>query len=223
MKKVVLRSLFAVVLLSIWVTGAFAQKFEVHPYAGGLFMTDYSRSHFTREMDFVNPGMFGVKGSVAFTNRLRLEGNVGHVNQVTFRENPLRHDIHGLLWEGGGTYDLFRGRFGRVAPFVALGAGAFTLRVRSGAVGNFDRAQFALPVPEEMVGPFFFRQVEGMMVDDGDTFMHFSYGGGVKGERLWGPLGLRADVRGRTMPNFYGDAVSSLELTGGVLLSWGER
>src|SRR5688572_6116642 len=111
MKKALLCSLSVLMLLSISGTCAFAQKLEVHPYAGGMLLTDFSRSHFTREMDFVNPGMFGVKGSVALTDRIRLEGNVGHLNQFTFRENPLGHDIHGLLWEGGGSYDWFRGRF----------------------------------------------------------------------------------------------------------------
>src|SRR5262245_7962164 len=33
---------------------AFAQKYELHPYAGGMFMTDYQKV-----LDFKNPGIFG--------------------------------------------------------------------------------------------------------------------------------------------------------------------
>ena len=223
MKNVIFRSLSALVLLSFGVTGAFAQKYDVHPYAGGMFLTEFSRSDFTEKMDFVNPGLFGVKGGMFLTDRIKVEGNLAYINHMTFQNNPLGHDIDGVLWEAGGTYDWFRGRFGRVTPFVSLGVGAMTLDVRSGAVDNFDQALFAMPIPPQAVGPFLFRTVEPLIVEDGDTFLHFSYGGGVKGERLWGPLGFRADVRGRTMPNFYGDGVSALEVTGGVLLSWGER
>jgi hypothetical protein len=61
------------------------------------------------------------------------------------------------------------------------------------------------------------------VLEDGDTFFNYSYGGGVKGSRLWGPVGLRADIRGRTMPNFFGEHIHSFEATGGLLLSWGER
>jgi hypothetical protein len=60
-------------------------------------------------------------------------------------------------------------------------------------------------------------------IESGDTFFNFSYGGGIKGERLWGPLGLRFELRGRTTPNFYGDTLQAWEPTGGIILSWGER
>jgi len=46
--------------------------------------------------------------------------------------------------------------------------------------------------------------------------------GGVKAERLWGPIGLRGDVRGRTLPNMFGDSLTWVETTGGVTISWGE-
>jgi hypothetical protein len=50
-----------------------------------------------------------------------------------------------------------------------------------------------------------------------------SYGGGLKALQLWGPVGLRADVRGRTMPNFFGERLTWGEATGGLTFSWGER
>jgi hypothetical protein len=59
---------------------------------------------------------------------------------------------------------------------------------------------------------------------DGDNFFDFSYGGGVKAMNVWGPMGLRADIRGRTFPNFFGKTLNWLpELTGGVIFTLGER
>ncbi|RPJ85730.1 MAG: hypothetical protein EHM18_09620 [Acidobacteria bacterium] len=62
----------------------------------------------------------------------------------------------------------------------------------------------------------------GNRLDNGDTFFMFGYGGGLRAERLWGPVGLRGDIRGRTLPNVFGDSMSWLETTGGVTFSWGE-
>ena len=38
-----------------------------------------------------------------------------------------------------------------------------------------------------------------------------------------GPIGFRADFRGRTIPNFFQQTINWPEVTGGLLLSWGER
>ena len=61
------------------------------------------------------------------------------------------------------------------------------------------------------------------VLSDGDTFFTVNYGGGVKAMNVWGPVGLRADVRGRTIPNFFHESPSWPEVTGGLLFSWGER
>jgi hypothetical protein len=59
---------------------------------------------------------------------------------------------------------------------------------------------------------------------DHATFFTFSYGGGLKLQRLWGPLGFFGDVRGRTIPNFFnGHGTNLLELTGGLNFAWGEK
>jgi hypothetical protein len=36
-------------------------------------------------------------------------------------------------------------------------------------------------------------------------------------------MGVRADFRGRSMPNFFGNSVSWLEMSGGLTFTWGER
>jgi hypothetical protein len=56
------------------------------------------------------------------------------------------------------------------------------------------------------------------------TFFTFSYGGGLKLQRVWGPLGFFGDVRGRTIPNlFNGHGTNLLELTAGLNFAFGER
>ena len=58
------------------------------------------------------------------------------------------------------------------------------------------------------------------VIGDGDTFLTLSYGGGLKAPLLWGPVGLRSDIRGRTVPNLHGKAVTWLELTGGLTFTF---
>jgi hypothetical protein len=56
------------------------------------------------------------------------------------------------------------------------------------------------------------------------TFFTFSYGGGLKVQRLWGPLGFFGDIRGRTIPNlFNGHGTNILELSAGLNFAWGEK
>jgi hypothetical protein len=59
---------------------------------------------------------------------------------------------------------------------------------------------------------------------DTATFFTFSYGGGIKTQRIWGPLGFFGDVRGRTIPNFFnGHGTNLLELSAGLNFAWGEQ
>src|SRR6059036_1190147 len=59
---------------------------------------------------------------------------------------------------------------------------------------------------------------------DHSTFFTFSYGGGLKAQRVWGPLGFFGDVRGRTIPNFFdGHGTNMLELSAGLNFAWGEK
>ena len=56
------------------------------------------------------------------------------------------------------------------------------------------------------------------------TYFTFSYGGGLKLQRLWGPLGFFGDVRGRTIPNlFNGHGTNILEVSAGLNFAWGEQ
>ena len=65
--------------------------------------------------------------------------------------------------------------------------------------------------------------VANTVVRDRVTFFTFSYGGGLKMQRVWGPLGFFGDARGRTIPNYFGNKTNQFELTAGLNFSWGER
>jgi hypothetical protein len=46
---------------------------------------------------------------------------------------------------------------------------------------------------------------------------------GFKAMKLWGPMGARVDIRGRTFPNFRGETVTWPEATAGLVFTFGER
>ncbi len=101
-------------------------------------------------------------------------------------------DTQAYLWEANGSYRFDLEGF---KPFLMAGIGGLTVDNNSVQIAN---------------QPF----VDG-------NYLTFSYGGGLKAPRLWGPMGLRGDIRGRTLPNFVGgDATTWLELTGGLTFTF---
>jgi len=209
--------LFVVLVVGICGAPAFAQKYEVHPYAGGQWMTDY------KILDFKNPAMFGLKGGMFVTDNVMIEGNGAYMNQFNFRGFDYR--THAWLYEIDGSYNFAGVNIRGVRPFVSLGVGGTTIDMMSNLNNNdHDSAVYPIPLDQPVFdhGPIP-RTLDAFVLKSGDTFFNFSYGGGLKGQRLWGPVGLRADFRGRTMPNFFNSKVHSFEATGGLLFSWGER
>jgi len=59
-------------------------------------------------------------------------------------------------------------------------------------------------------------------VADNSAFFSVNYGGGIKATRLWRPMDLRVDVRGRTFPNFRHNALTWPEATAGLTFTLGE-
>jgi len=51
------------------------------------------------------------------------------------------------------------------------------------------------------------------------TKLAFNYGGGLKFPRLFGPLGLRFDVRGYSASGIISERLKMVEVTGGILIS----
>ncbi len=53
------------------------------------------------------------------------------------------------------------------------------------------------------------------------TKFAFNYGGGLKFPNLFGPFGLRFDARGYTATGVFSNKLSMIEVSGGLLLSFG--
>lgn len=172
-----------------------AQTVEVNPYAGGL-LAPSSVDIGTSSFDLKEEGLYGIRASFFPTENVEIEGNFDYINHFEFEESD--PESRGYLWEASGSY-----RFdleGIIKPFVIVGIGGITASVDENEPGFLNA-----PTP---------------VFEDGDTFFTFSYGGGLKTPRLWGPLGLRGDIRGRTIPNLHGEALTWLELTGGLTFTF---
>jgi hypothetical protein len=123
------------------------------------------------------------------------------------------------IWEGEFTYNFERmSMFGSlIRPYLAGGAGALVAKVKNPEV-------FVLNVNRsEIICDNCPRFTANDVLEDGDTFFTFSYGGGIKLHRLWGPVGFFGDLRGRTIPNFFGHGTNWPEVSAGLTFSWGER
>jgi hypothetical protein len=196
-----------ILLLGIGAQSAFAQRFEVHPYAGGYFPGDWRDTFELKE-----GGIYGLNGGMFVSDRLMLEGNLGYINHFEFEGTDPRS--RGLVWDISPSFNFFSPRFSNVVPYASVGIGGVT-----GFVGDVE------DVGDESADAANFSPVNGpsLVMEDGDTFLQVTYGGGLKALELWGPMGLRVDVRGRTLPNFFGNNVNWLETTGGLTFTWGER
>jgi hypothetical protein len=188
---------------------ALAQRYEVNPYAGGFFPADWAQLAKLKA-----EGLYGARAGVYSTQNLEFEGNFTYINQFKFKSIDLAN--RAFIFDVNGSYNFSAKRLNRLEPFLTFGVGAVTTDVRGGS----QNTSTTLLVPSTIdlnstMGP--------VVSKDGDTFLAMNYGGGFKALRIWGPLGLRADIRGRSLPNFYGRGSHWLETTGGITIAWGER
>ena len=218
---------FAVLFLAavVFTATLSAQAAEVYLNAGGF----WPRATHTYG-DFQNEGIYGVKGGAFLTPRWELEGSFGYINH--FQETNSHFTLSpagavsapstiGFLYDVNGAYNLgSRNLFNtRVSPYVTLGVGGLTAEVRN-AKSTFLLGGYTT---DPASGAIVSLPGQSVLLNDGDTFFTLNYGGGIKALRLWGPMGLRGDFRGRTIPNLFGKTLSWPELTGGLTFSWGER
>ncbi len=169
-----------------------AQRFELHPYAGGVLSpSNIGPGEFPSALK--SQGIFGIRGDVLVTRNLELGGNFAYLDDFELDSTDLKNRAY--LWEATGSY---RFNLEKVKPFLSVGVGGITL--------DPDDRLFVTPLPIPLLEP--------------ETFFTVSYGGGLKVPTLWGPVGLRADIRGRTLPDFLGEATTWLEATGGITLTF---
>jgi len=200
----------------------FAQSAEINPYGGYVWP-----QNFTGLGDFKGSQILGVRGGGYVTDYFEIGGNYYWNNHFQpTNGNQAAHfagdrgfpqgAVRANVWEAEFTYHFTKqSLFGSsVRPYLVLGGGGLTTRIK-----NED--EFVLnvrPVTRNGNGTVF---VPNDVLEN-DTFFTFSYGGGIKTSRLWGPMGLFGDFRGRTVPNFFGHSNTWPELSAGLHFSWGE-
>ncbi len=193
--KCLLRSLgvFGFVVIFFSMAGLRAQTFELHPYAGGALGPSSINSG-SSSFELKNQGIFGIRADFFVTRRIELGGNFAYLNHFEFENSDW--NSRGYLWEANGNYRFDLEKF---KPFLGVSVGGITV----------DRD----PVTVQVVPPV-------PLLDNRATFLTFSYGGGIKAPAIWGPVGLRTDIRGRTLPNLLGESSTWLEMTGGLTFTF---
>jgi hypothetical protein len=195
------RLLLSVAIITIAAPALFAQAYEVNPY-GGFFWANHTNAGRLRDN-----AIWGGRAGVFLDPSFELEGNVGYINHFQVTDIDVRN--RGFLYEIAGNYNFSEKAWPvsrQFTPFVVVSAGAITSHLKDVPTFTF-------------VGP----QGQSIEMTHHNTFFQVSYGGGFKSVKLWGPMGLRFDVRGRTLPNYYHSTPTLLEVTGGVNFMWGER
>ena len=228
--KVLLRSALILIVVGVFTATLAAQSVELYPNAGGFWPSrvDAWGNHKLR-----SEGIYGLKGGVFLGQNAELEGSFGYINHFEMRMAPNADNINpmggfgqpsvmGFLYDLNGAWNFGQRQFlnTRFSPYIVAGVGGLTTEIRNGA-GAFVNGGSIAALDDN--GNPLVSTAGSHIVRDGDTFFTANYGGGVKAMNVWGPLGFRADVRGRTVPNFFGQRISWPEVTGGVLFSWGER
>jgi hypothetical protein len=174
--------------------------------------------------------MYGVKAGVISPSGVEIGGNFGYINHFGIRSgsgfwerlNPTdRSPVRGLLWEATGDYNFNSHTIGSKAmPYVGIGLGGLTADVRPNSAGE---RTVLLSSGTSILNANGTTGNRDLALQNNDTFFMFSYGGGIKAAQLWGPVGLRGEIKGRTMPNVFGKQVTWPEITGGLTFTWGER
>jgi len=228
------RSIICLALLSLAFvpSSLFAQAAEINPYGGFYWPGDNSGVG-----KFKNNQILGVRGGGYVTPNFEIGGNWAWSNHFTPKSSNEAASLAGALGfpQGRMRYNLFEAEFtyafskgslgGSVRPYLVAGGGALVTTVKDGGEFVLNTRSFTVTEIDPVTGLPFTRVVfvPNDVVDNHDTFFTFSYGGGIKANRMWGPAGLFADIRGRTIPNFFGHGTTWPELSGGLTFAWGER
>ena len=196
---------------------------EIHPNAGFFWPRHTDNGNLRDE------GMYGLKASAALTDNVDIEGNFAYVNHFEGRFAPtvldqsygiLPRTVHGLIYDVNGVYNFGRGPlFGSsFFPYATVGVGGLSTLVDNGTAALIDGQVYTMST----AGTPVLDTGRKVVVADNSAFFSVNYGVGIKTSRLWGPMGVRVDVRGRTFPNFRGNALTWPEATAGLMFTFGE-
>jgi len=187
---------------------AFAQRAELNPYVGFQWPSTSSAGHLRDD------GSYGLRTGYFLDSNTEIEAQLGYIPH--FKVEGVDGRSRGFLWNIGTSYNFSTSDFPftrRLAPFVIVDVGGITTHT--------DGYTYSLPGNIALAGGGTIATVRTVDVRDGDTFFNVSYGAGVKSIGLWGPMGFRAEVRGRTIPNYYHGAPTWFEASVGLNFVFG--
>jgi hypothetical protein len=204
-------------------------EIELHPNAGFFWPRHIELGTTTAHMR--DEGVYGLKAGVSVGDHAGIEGSFGYINHFESRLVPTRLDqsfgiqarsIFALLYDVNGVWNLSKREMfnARVTPYVTGGVGGLSTEVRDTTsalvAGELYRRDAA-------TGTAVLNPTRTIVVADNSAFFSVNYGAGIKATNVWGPMGFRLDVRGRTFPNFRGEALTWPEATAGLTFTLGER
>ena len=175
-------------------------------------------------------GMYSLKALASLTDNIQVEGNFGYINHFESRFAPTQLDqsfgimpttVHGLIYDINGVFNFGeRPFFGKgVIPYAVVGVGGLSTLIENGTAALIGGQVYAT---DPATGDVVLDAGRKVTVADNSAFFSVNYGGGIKATKLWGPMGIRVDVRGRTFPNFRGNALTWPEATAGLIFTFGE-
>jgi opacity protein-like surface antigen len=240
---------FVLLLLAVFAlapSSLLAQLAEINPYGGYIWPGGNDQVG-----DFMNTTLLGVRGGGYITKGFEVGGNLALTNhfQPKSSNEPAafagslgfpQGRVRAMLWEAEFSYNFGQQNwFGsRLKPYVTGGIGGLTAKIKNLdsdsdnlSSPDVDTSCAALGVEHKcfvlntrpVVADNTTRFVPNDILESGDTFLTFSYGGGIKIHRVWGPMGFFGDFRGRTIPNLFSKSTTSPEISAGLSFSWGER
>lgn len=218
---------FAVVAATYLLGGH--HQIEIHPNAGFYWPGSVNFSDTNAHVR--DEGMYGVKVGAYLNDKIEVEGNLAYVNHFESRFAPslldqsfgiLPKSVWGLIYDVNGVYNFGKQSVlgSHVSPYVVGGIGGLSTEIRDGNAALLGGSFYAT---DPASGITVLAPTHTVTVRDNTAFFSINYGGGIRATNLWGPLGLRADIRGRTFPNFRGESLTWPEATAGLTFSFGAK
>jgi hypothetical protein len=176
--KFVVRFALIASVLGVFAATLAAQQVEIYPNAGFYWpsKTDIGKI----EAD----GIYGIKAGMFMDQNVQVEGSFGYLNHFEngSQPNPFgafgfrQPSVYGLLYDVNGSWNFgSRSLVGhRVTPFITLGAGGLTAYVKhADTVDVLGGGIVINPITGRLVP----NPGRSIVMDDGDTFLTFNYGG----------------------------------------------
>ena len=199
------RMILVAAFIAIMVPVAHAQEVQLSPYIGAAFSSKVANT-----AKFKQSPVYGVRWSVYIIPQFSLEANLGRQND--FRFDGTSGTTHAYHFDFNSLY--YFNREGpkaepvtKFAPYVTAGIGM--LNVSGNQVFTVAGGKVVTTVPAGTTS-------RTLVLGDGARYLSFNYGGGIQGTRLAGPVGVRFDARGKTVPNLLGGAAHFMEISAGL-------